>query len=94
MVVLVLLELGATCRCKWPLMVASVAAIRVGGAGASVTYYVEQVAADRHDYYAGHDEAPGTWHGGFAQHPGLTGDGIPEEFRAVLDGADDQDNER
>ena len=68
-------------------MVASVAAIRVGGAGASVTYYVEQVARDRHDYYAGHGEAPGTWRGAFADHLGLSGDVAAEAFRAVLDGA-------
>jgi len=69
-------------------MVASVAAIRVGVAGVSVTYYVEQVARDRHDYYAGHGEAPGTWRGAFAGHLGLSGEVTADEFRAVLDGAD------
>jgi len=69
-------------------MVASVAAIRVGGAGASVTYYVEQVARDRHDYYAGHGEAPGVWRGAFADQLGLSGDVAAEDFRAVLDGVD------
>jgi hypothetical protein len=88
MFVLVLLTVGAICRCGWLLMVASVAAIRVGGAGASVTYHVEQVATDRHDYYACHGEAPGTWRGAFAEHLGLSGDVTAEAFRAVLDGAD------
>jgi conjugative relaxase-like TrwC/TraI family protein len=87
-VVLVLVRLGAISGCGWLLMVASVAAIRVGGAGASVTYYVEQVAADRHDYYAGHGEAPGVWRGVFAGQLGLSGDVTAETFRAVLDGAD------
>ena len=87
-VVLVLLAVGAIFGCGWQLMVASVAAIRAGGAGASVAYYVEQVAADRHDYYAGHAEAPGTWHGGFADHLGLSGEVTAETFRAVLDGVD------
>ena len=76
---LVLLAVGAISGCGWPLMVASVAAIRAGGAGASVTYYVEQVARDRHDYYAGHGEAPGTWHGAFAEHLGLSGEVTAED---------------
>jgi conjugative relaxase-like TrwC/TraI family protein len=68
------------------LMVASVAAIRAGDAGASVAYYVDQVGRDRHDYYAGHGEAPGVWHGAFAEHLGLSGDVAAEDFRAVLEG--------
>jgi conjugative relaxase-like TrwC/TraI family protein len=69
-------------------MVASVAAIRAGGVGASVAYYAEQVAVDRHDYYAGHGEAPGVWHGSFAEQLGLSGDVTAETFRAVLEGVD------
>ena len=69
-------------------MVASVAAIRAGDAGASVAYYVDQVAPDRHDYYAGHGEAPGVWHGAFADHLGLSGHVAANNFRAVLDGQD------
>ena len=72
--------------CGWPLMVASVAAIRAGDAGASVAYFVVQVARDRHDYYAGHCEAPGVWHGAFAEHLGLSGDVTADDFRAVLEG--------
>ena len=69
-------------------MVASVAAIRAGDAGASVAYYVDPVAPDRHDYYAGHGEAPGVWHGAFAEHLGLSGDVAAEDFRAILEGRD------
>jgi len=69
-------------------MVASVAAIRAGDAGASVAYYVDEVAHDRHDYYAGHGEAPGVWHGAFAEHLGLSGHVVAEDFRAVLEGHD------
>jgi conjugative relaxase-like TrwC/TraI family protein len=74
--------------CGWLLMVASVAAIRAGDASASVAYYVDQVAPDRHDYYAGHGEAPGVWRGAFADHLGLSGHVAPEDFRAVLEGVD------
>lgn len=69
-------------------MVASVSPVRAGGAGASVVYYVEQVARDRHDYYAGHGEAPGVWQGGFADHLGLHGQVAADNFRAVLEGVD------
>jgi len=69
-------------------MVASVAAIRAGDAGANVAYYVDQVSRDRHDYYAGHGEAPGVWHGGFAGHLGLANEVTAEDFRAVLEGND------
>ena len=69
-------------------MVASVAAIRAGDAGASVAYYVDQVSHDRHDYYAGHGEAPGVWHGGFADQLGLSGQVAAKDFRAVLEGQD------
>jgi conjugative relaxase-like TrwC/TraI family protein len=69
-------------------VVASVASIAAGGTGASVAYYVEQVATDRHDYYAGHSEAPGTWHGDFAALLRLEGEVTAEAFRAVLDGAE------
>jgi len=72
----------------WLLMVASVASIRAGDAGASVAYYVDQVSHDRHDYYAGHGEAPGVWHGAFAQQLGLSGHVVAEDFRAVLEGND------
>jgi hypothetical protein len=44
----------------------SVAPIAAGGTGRSVAYYVDQVATDCHDYYAGNGEAAGTWHGAFA----------------------------
>ncbi|HEX6255464.1 MAG TPA: MobF family relaxase [Euzebyales bacterium] len=53
-----------------------------------MTYYVEQVARDRHDYYAGHGEAPGMWRGAFADHLGLSGQVAAEDFRAVLEGVD------
>ncbi|MBW3606661.1 MAG: relaxase domain-containing protein, partial [Actinobacteria bacterium] len=79
--------------CGWLLMVASVAAIRAGDAGASVAYYVDQVSRDRHDYYAGHGEAPGVWHGAFAEHLGLSGDVAAEDFRAVLEGTDPSTSE-
>ena len=69
-------------------MVASVAAIRAGGASASVAYYVDQVAADRHDYYAGHGEAPGVWRGAFADQLALSGEVTAEAFRAILEGRD------
>ena len=72
----------------WLLMVASVAAIRAGDAGASVAYYVDQVGRDRHDYYAGHGEAPGVWHGAFAAHLGLSSKVTADDFRAVLEGQD------
>ena len=72
----------------WLLMVASVAAIRAGDAGASVAYYVDRVSHDRHDYYAGHGEAPGVWRGAFAEHLGLSGHVAAEDFRAVLEGHD------
>jgi conjugative relaxase-like TrwC/TraI family protein len=82
------LLLVVVCWGGWLLMVASVAAIRAGDAGASVAYYVDQVSHDRHDYYAGHGEAPGVWHGAFAEHLGLSGDVAAEDFRAVLEGVD------
>ena len=75
-------------------MAVSIGKIAAGGTGASVAYYVEQVAADRHDYYAGHGEAPGTWHGGFASSLGLSGEVESEAMRAVLDGADPATGER
>ena len=77
----------------WLLMVASVAAIRAGDSGASVAYYVDQVSHDRHDYYAGHGEAPGVWHGTFAEHLGLSGHVAAEDFRAVLEGHDPSSGE-
>ena len=72
----------------WLLKVASVAAIRAGDAGASVAYYVDQVSRDRHDYYAEHGETPGVWHGGFAEHLGLSGHVAAEDLRMVLEGRD------
>jgi conjugative relaxase-like TrwC/TraI family protein len=78
----------AVCWGGWSLMVASVAAIHAGDAGASVAYYVDQVGHDRHDYYVGHGEAPGVWHGGFAEYLGLSGHVAAEDFHAVLEGHD------
>ena len=69
-------------------MVASVAPIRAGDAGASVAYYVDQVSRDRHDYYAGHGEAGGVWHGAFADQLGLPRDVIADDFRSVLEGTE------
>ena len=88
------LLVGSVCWCGWLLMVASVAAIRAGDAGASVAYYVDQVGRDRHDYYVGHGEAPGVWRGGFAEHLGLSGHVAAEDFRAVLEGAEPSTGER
>jgi conjugative relaxase-like TrwC/TraI family protein len=85
--------LVAVCRGGWLLMVASVAAISAGDAGASVAYYVDEVSRDRHDYYAGHGEAPGVWHGAFAEHLGLSGHVAAEDFRAVLEGVDPTNGE-
>jgi conjugative relaxase-like TrwC/TraI family protein len=50
----------------------------------NAAYYEEQVAAERHDYYAGHGEAPGIWTGQLAKHLGIQGQVTPEAFRAVL----------
>ncbi|MPZ29322.1 MAG: relaxase domain-containing protein, partial [Micromonosporaceae bacterium] len=50
----------------------------------SAAYYIDQVASERHDYYAGHGEAPGVWTGKFAADLGLSGEVTPEAFRAVL----------
>ena len=83
-----LVLIRVACGCRWLLIVASVAPVRAGDAGASVTYYVEQVSRDRHDYYAGHSEAPGLWHGAFAEHLGLSGEVAADDFRAVLEGID------
>ena len=69
-------------------MVASVASIRAGDAGASVAYYVDRVSRDRHDYYAGDGEVPGVWHGAFADHLGLSGEVATDDFCAVLEGRD------
>ena len=79
---------GLACWCGWLLMVTSIAAVRAGDSGASVAYYVDQVSRDRHDYYAGHGEAPGVWHGAFAEHLGLSGYVAADDFRTVLDGRD------
>jgi len=79
---------GSVCWDGCLLMVASVAAIRAGDAGASVAYYVDEVSRDRHDYYAGYGEAPGVWHGAFAEHLGLSGHVAADDFRAVLEGRD------
>jgi hypothetical protein len=83
----------AVCWSLWLLMVASVAAIRAGDAGGSIAYYVDQVSCDRHDYYAGHGEAPGMWRGCFAEHLGLSGHVNATDFRAVLEGHDPSSGE-
>jgi conjugative relaxase-like TrwC/TraI family protein len=69
-------------------MAVSIGKIAAGGTGASVAYYVDQVSTDSHDYYAGHGEAAGTWHGAFAESLGLSGEVTGEAMRAVLDGMD------
>jgi conjugative relaxase-like TrwC/TraI family protein len=63
-------------------MVATLAKLTVGGN--SGEYYIEQVASGRHDYYAGHGEAPGVWAGKGAEALGLSGEVSPDAFRAVL----------
>jgi conjugative relaxase-like TrwC/TraI family protein len=75
-------------------VVASIAPIAAGGTGASVDYYVNQVATDSHDYYAGHGEAPGTWSGDFAASLGLTGEVTAEQFRSVLEGEEPATGEK
>jgi conjugative relaxase-like TrwC/TraI family protein len=55
---------------------------------------VDQVATDSHDYYAGHGEEPGRWHGRFAAALGLEGEVTAEQFRAVLEGVDPATGQR
>ncbi|MPZ29308.1 MAG: relaxase domain-containing protein, partial [Micromonosporaceae bacterium] len=59
-----------------------------------VDYYTEQVATERHDYYAGHGEAPGTWTGKLAADLGVSGQVDTEAFRAVLTGRNPQTGEK
>ncbi|MPZ29348.1 MAG: relaxase domain-containing protein, partial [Micromonosporaceae bacterium] len=59
-----------------------------------VDYYTEQVATERHDYYAGHGEAPGVWTGKFAADLGLSGQIDAEAFRAVLTGRHPESGEK
>lgn len=47
-------------------------------------YYTSEVAADRHDYYAGHGEAAGRWSGAFATARGLDGEVDAEVFAEAL----------
>ncbi len=54
----------------------------------SAEYYLDKVATERHDYYAGHGEAPGRWTGTFANTLGVQGEVTPEAFAAVLAGND------
>jgi hypothetical protein len=64
------------------------------GKVARADYYLEQVATERHDYYAGHGEAPGTWAGEFAATLGLSRQVKPDDFAAVLAGTDPGSGER
>jgi conjugative relaxase-like TrwC/TraI family protein len=75
-------------------MAVSIGKIAAGGTGASVDYYVNQVSTDSHDYYAGHGEAAGRWHGSFAESLGLSGEVTAEAMRAVLDGTDPTTGQR
>lgn len=50
-------------------------------------YYVDQVARDRGDYYAGEGEAPGVWMGSGARSLGLAGEVGDDRFAALLNGA-------
>ena len=50
-------------------------------------YYVDQVARDRGDYYAGEGEAPGTWTGSGARSLGLGGEVDHGRFAELLKGA-------
>ena len=50
-------------------------------------YYVDQVARDRGDYYAGEGEAPGTWTGTGARSLGLAGEVADGRFAELLEGA-------
>jgi conjugative relaxase-like TrwC/TraI family protein len=56
------------------------------GPGAA-SYYTDQVARGRDDYYAGEGEAPGRWIGAGAASLGLTGDVDDETFGGLLSGA-------
>ncbi|MGH8931785.1 MAG: MobF family relaxase [Egibacteraceae bacterium] len=47
-------------------------------------YYLERVATERHDYYAGHGEATGIWAGQGAHNLCLTGEVKPEQFLDLL----------
>ncbi len=59
--------------------------IAVGPAAAS--YYLDQVAGDREDYYAGEGEAPGRWVGAGAPSLGWDGEVDGDDFVSLLAGA-------
>jgi conjugative relaxase-like TrwC/TraI family protein len=60
---------------------------KVGAGQGSPNYYVEHVAQGAEDYYAGHGEARGRWHGQGATSRGLDGEVDSDDFLNLL-GAD------
>lgn len=52
----------------------------------SVSYYLDQVAHSRADYYVGRGEAPGRWRGALTQAFGLAGTVDPDALRSLLEG--------
>ena len=49
---------------------------------------IEIVAQGLEEYYLGRGEAPGVWHGRWAQQLGLVGVVDADDLRALLDGRD------
>lgn len=46
---------------------------KVGGGQGDPRYYIDTVAQGKDDYYSGHGEAQGQWHGSGAHDRGLSG---------------------
>jgi len=54
---------------------------------AAARYYLDQIARDREDYYAGEGEAPGRWVGAGAPSLKWSGEVDGDDFTALLAGA-------
>ncbi|MCW2985661.1 MAG: conjugative relaxase, partial [Conexibacter sp.] len=57
---------------------------KVGGGQGDPRYYIDTVAQGKDDYYTGHGEAQGQWHGTGAQDKGLDGAVEDEQFLNLL----------
>jgi conjugative relaxase-like TrwC/TraI family protein len=57
---------------------------KVGGGQGDPRYYIDSVAKGRDDYYTGHGEAQGEWHGSGAKAQGLSGPVEDDAFLGIL----------
>jgi conjugative relaxase-like TrwC/TraI family protein len=61
-----------------------VKALKVG----QESYWLDQIARDREEYFSGRGESPGRWVGGVADASGLHGEATAEQVRAMFRGLD------